>query len=499
MDALLDYGSESEDSEDKMAERSESDMGPHKQKVTETRYDFFGLHSSNKSLLGSSVGKGCLSDSEPTTPKRHFLEIAQEKVEVDLPGTSFWNDASIDEVQVLKGNAEFVGRNVKDSHQLIKSRNRHVQKVHNSDDNYSNIKRSRLEGESNRTELSSVDISKEYEKRKMYYIHPRVASFIHKGNVNNKIPSQKEWSNPGHAGATNRLQWNIQNYSHLLVSCSMDSTVKIWNIWSQLEPCVQVLKVHTKAVRDVNWSHDGKQLLSCSYDKSAIVTEVETGIRVHKLEHTSYVTCCKYHPVNQHLSVTGANSEINTWDNRRPSIPCRTFTYKDNFGQVEDLMFTQDGSQLFSCSDLVSRDSADRNVMAWDFATGTVLSNQIYQERYTVTRLGIHPWDNQLLAQSNGNYIALFSLQRPYKMNKHKRFGCHKVEGYNIGFDISPDGQLVYSGSADGKVYCYNYQKGIPVQTISTGLPIILDVVCHPVLPSTLAMSSWDGTVQVWK
>ena len=37
------------------------------------------------------------------------------------------------------------------------------------------------------------------------------------------------------------------------------------------------------------------------------------------------------------------------------------------------------GSQFFSCNDLVTRDSADRNIMAWDFTNGVVLSNQIYQ------------------------------------------------------------------------------------------------------------------------
>ena len=47
--------------------------------------------------------------------------------------------------------------------------------------------------------------------------------------------------------------------------------------------------------------------------------------------------------------------------------------------QVQDILFAPDGSTFFSSSDLVSRDSADRNLMAWDFKTGVTLSNQIYQ------------------------------------------------------------------------------------------------------------------------
>ncbi len=51
--------------------------------------------------------------------------------------------------------------------------------------------------------------------------------------------------------------------------------------------------------------------------------------------------------------------------------------------QVEDIAFLRDGSQFFTCSDLVSRDSADRNIMAWDYNKAVVLSNQIYQVSFT--------------------------------------------------------------------------------------------------------------------
>jgi len=31
------------------------------------------------------------------------------------------------------------------------------------------------------------------------------------------------------------------------------------------------------------------------------------------------------------------------------------------------------------------------------------------------------------VAQTNGNYVALFSSQRPYRINKKKRYEGHKV------------------------------------------------------------------------
>jgi hypothetical protein len=51
------------------------------------------------------------------------------------------------------------------------------------------------------------------------------------------------------------------------------------------------------------------------------------------------------------------------------------------FCQVQDICFLTNGTQLLSCADIVSRDSADRNIMVWDFGSGAVMSNQIFHVR----------------------------------------------------------------------------------------------------------------------
>ena len=52
--------------------------------------------------------------------------------------------------------------------------------------------------------------------------------------------------------------------------------------------------------------------------------------------------------------------------------------------QIQDLVFSRDGREFFSTGDLISRDSADRNIMAWDFDNAVVKSNQIYQVQTTL-------------------------------------------------------------------------------------------------------------------
>lgn len=53
--------------------------------------------------------------------------------------------------------------------------------------------------------------------------------------------------------------------------------------------------------------------------------------------------------------------------------------YIKYFFQIQDVIFNGDGKEFFSTGDLVSRDSSDRNIMAWDFDHTVVKSNQIYQ------------------------------------------------------------------------------------------------------------------------
>lgn len=504
MYALKDYGSDSDDSIVNVNDDTEKED----KSECETIDNFFGIFPGKSSKLTVNKDEKQLELKDKNT-KVDVKVDGQEKITAEIPSSSFWSDLQNDELQILHETAKFTGKKAEHSSKVYVKSTSHREDVifqqkrsfdHKS--GHSDIKKQKTAVQLVTTlnkQGETSETCRNIEKRKLLVIHPKISPVLHIRKKKYVTPKNKEWENPGHGGAINRLKWNVPNYSHLLVTASMDSVIKIWNVWSQLDPCVQVLRGHSKAVRDVDWNTEGNQLLSCSYDKSARIWNIETGVSTSTFDHTSYVTCCKYHSVNHNVSVTGSNNQIQIWDSRTPSAPCKTFTYKDNIGQVQDIVMTGDGSTLFSCTDLVSRDSADRNLMAWDFRTGVVVSNQIYQERFTLNRLQIHPTDRQVLAQSSGNYIAIFSLQRPYKMNKHKRLEGHKLQGYNIGFDISPDGQIIYSGSANGAVYCYNYHSGKQWNILHTGLPVVTDVACHPVLPTTLAMSSWDGTVQVWR
>ena len=111
----------------------------------------------------------------------------------------------------------------------------------------------------------------------LFYVHHKVAPFVHKKEISNKLPKTVATELPGHGGIVNRIAWCTPEYSHLLLSASMDRTVKIWNVYSPTHFCVQTLRRHEKAIKDATWSSSGRQILSCGYDKTARITDVENG------------------------------------------------------------------------------------------------------------------------------------------------------------------------------------------------------------------------------
>lgn len=73
-----------------------------------------------------------------------------------------------------------------------------------------------------------------------------------------------------------------------------------------------------------------------------------------------------------------------------------------------------------------------------------------------------------------------------------------QVEGYSVGCECSPDGDLLVTGSADGRVVLYCFRTASRARTLAGHAQACVGAAFHPVLPSVLASCSWDGDVKIW-
>ncbi|KAG7259701.1 hypothetical protein CRUP_017139 [Coryphaenoides rupestris] len=270
----------------------------------------------------------------------------------------------------------------------------------------------------------------------------------------------------GHGGPVNTVHWcPVPQLSHLLLSASMDKTVKVWDgVGSGL--CLRAYTGHAEAVRDACWSPCGRRFLSGSFDNRAAITDVETGQRVVEVDNQFKVMCVAIRPGDEQVFLCGGYSPVvKAWDTR---VSKTVKTYTASVQQTLDILFLAGGTEFISSTDSVSRDSAERTLIAWDYRTTARLSNQIYHEKYTCPSLALHP------------------------------AGDCFVEGYAVQCELSRDGTLLATGSATGSAHFYDYQSGRTLHTLRAHDQPCLRVAQHPVLPSTAATCDWGGEVRVW-
>uniref|UniRef100_A0A8D0BXC7 WD repeat domain 25 n=1 Tax=Salvator merianae TaxID=96440 RepID=A0A8D0BXC7_SALMN len=312
-----------------------------------------------------------------------------------------------------------------------------------------------------------------------------------------EIPKKLVFQMSKHSGPVNAVWWcPVQKWSHMLLSASMDKTIKVWDAVDQ-GCCLKTYYCHTSAVRAVQWSPCGRGVLSGGFDSMLHLTDIETGVQIFSTRSEFQISTLKFHPLDPNVFICGGFSpEVKAWDIRSSKA---IKVYKAAAQQTLDIMFFPEGREFLTTTDAVSQDSADRTIIAWDFHTAAKISNQIFHERYTCPSLALHPKDPVFIAQTNGNYLALFSSLRPYKMNKKKRYEGHKVEGFAIGCEFSADGMVLATGSSEGKVFFYNYHTARIIRTLHAHSQACSTATFHPVLPSLLATCDWEGAIKIWQ
>lgn len=310
------------------------------------------------------------------------------------------------------------------------------------------------------------------------------------------VPRRLLMSLEGHRGPVNTVCWcPVPQRSHLLLSASMDKTYKVWEA-VETGRCLRVYTGHCGAVRAACWTLSGTHILTGSFDNTTVLTDVETAEPVVKLDTQFRCMCVAVHPDQPEVFLCGGFSPtVKAWDSRSAKV---VREYRAAVQQTLDILFLRGATDFITSTDCVSRDSSDRTLIAWDYQNTARISNQIYHERYTCPSLALHPAEESFVAQTNGNYIALFSSQRPYRMNKRRRFEGHKVEGYAVHCDFSADGTLLASGSSTGAAHFFDYHSSHMLHSLQAHSQPCVCVRLHPALPSTAATCDWAGQIKVW-
>ena len=230
--------------------------------------------------------------------------------------------------------------------------------------------------------------------------------------------------------------------------------LKIWN--AESGDLVQSLQGHQDAVLSVQFSRDGKQLLSSSYDQTARLWDLETGHFRSFVGHDWWVWSARFSPDERQMVTASQDGTVIVWDleSGKPGTP-----FRGHQTPIFVADFSPDGRYVAS-------GGYDKRVLVWEpdklrpFDFTTLVSDRtnpppefrsLDGHTAAVRDLQFSPDGRLVMSAGHDNTIRLWNA-RTAKTVKVLRGHAGRVRACRF----SSDGQWVLSGSHDGQAKIWN-------------------------------------------
>lgn len=318
----------------------------------------------------------------------------------------------------------------------------------------------------------------------------------------------------GHERPVMHLRWNPV-FARLLLSASMDATVRVWDLRDMDAQAKRVFCEHSRGIRQAQWSQDGRLCVSGGFDGRVYQRNVETSQLTYEwsLEPEGQaVTAVAAHPTSPFTYLIGTDrGRICSFDTRVASRPGAQVEFRSDVNAIQDFLFLpqgqgqQDEWQFVSSAAIRQRDASNKTLLVWDLRSGALLHDRLDLDMFSRPSLRLHPCQSQFVAQSSANFATLFRAQPPFKpLHKKMRhlFASHVVDAYSIQCSFRADGQVVASGDANGRVVYYDAVNGKVLSMMQVQrrreMPC-LSAEFHPQMRSTLAAAGYDNCVYLYR
>lgn len=303
------------------------------------------------------------------------------------------------------------------------------------------------------------------------------------------IPKRLEHTWSGHTKGVSAIRF-FPKYGHLLLSASMDTKIKIWDVFNSRQ-CMRTYMGHSKAVRDISFSNDGSRFLSAGYDKNIKLWDTETGkvISTFSTGKIPYVVKLNPDADKQNILLAGmSDKKIVQWDMNSGEI---TQEYDQHLGAVNTITFVDNNRRFVTSSD-------DKSLRVWEFGIPVVIKYISEPHMHSMPSISLHPNSNWLAAQSLDNQILIYSTKERFQLNKKKRFAGHISAGYACQVNFSPDGRFVMSGDGEGKCWFWDWKSCKVFKTLRCHQGVCIGCEWHPLEQSKVATCGWDGAIHYW-
>ncbi|KAJ3122877.1 hypothetical protein HK098_002416 [Nowakowskiella sp. JEL0407] len=273
----------------------------------------------------------------------------------------------------------------------------------------------------------------------------------------------------------------------LIASCSEDEFIKIWSKETGEE--LRILSGHASHIRAVSFSSDGQFLVSGSNDKTVKLWSVEAGEEVMTLNgHTSYVTSVQFSTDGEYI-VSGSNDQTAKLWSVTTGKELNTFKGHSNSVTSVAIANTEDRNER-----VIVSGSKDGTIKIWSNLSNdaVVLWRTLVGHTDNVNSVAVSNDGRYIVSGGNDKVIKIWALKDGSEV---RTLSGHKLMISSV--TISEDSKFIVSGSSDREVKVWEFENGREVRTLAghtrevTSVAVSLDGMF-------IVSGSWDKTVNVW-
>ncbi|XP_009914446.1 WD repeat-containing protein 88 [Haliaeetus albicilla] len=273
-----------------------------------------------------------------------------------------------------------------------------------------------------------------------------------------------------------------------ILSCSYDRTVKLWDVEKGFP--IQVFEEeHTAPISECNLTPDDRRMITSSYDNTVKAWDMETGKIVWTVEHEGIVTSCNISCDGRYV-VSGSDKENTVYVSDARSATLVAHIQGHHKSTITRCCFDPDNQRVTSVS-------YDKTIKLWDMITRS-------------TSITINEGHSNAISDccftSDGHYLCTASWDKSLKIwdIKTEEFRCHEPVSLNEGHEgsvssclFSQDASLVVSGGYDNTIAIWDTDAGYKKLSLKGHLDWVTDVAISKNKKWILSASK-DSTLRLW-